>query len=235
MYWLTQDKKSRLSRSVPLMSSFSIALMLTLAGCEGGETITPVIGQPYGGAMAGGPMAGMPMAGELMAGMPAAGEPMAGMPMAGEPMAGIPMAGMPMAGEPMAGMPMAGMPMAGEPLAGEPVVDCGLYSPQSRADLGGAPLTLFTSSCAGGGCHNMNSPTGFRLSFNAPATPDGFSPEQLDEALSALEPHVIIGQGAESRISSRIIDNHARPLGFNEQSLEYIAVIDWIDNLTPCE
>ena len=206
-----------------LTSGITVALCLISGmGCEGGEAITPVLTRPYGDMNGG-------------AGEPIAGEPIAGGPIAGEPIAGEPIAGGPIAGGPIAGEPIAGEPIAGEPIAGEPEVDCGLYALEARAEFARAPLTLLASTCVDAGCHDINRFNGFKLSFNEPETPSEFSPAQIDEALSALEPYLVAGQSAESPITTRIIDNHARQLNLDEQSPEYLGVVTWIDGLTPCD
>ena len=142
---------------------------------------------------------------------------------------------MPMAGEPIAGEPMAGVPVAGVPVTAMPVeIKCGLITPESRETFAQGPLTTLTTSCANAGCHSANSFRQFKLSFTEPITPNGFSPEQVLEGLSAVEGFVILGQGSISQISTRMIDDHA-PLIFNDQSPEYLAVVSWIDGLVSCD
>ena len=143
----------------------------------------------------------------------------------GEPMAGIPVAGDPLAGDPMAGVPMAGIPVN---------EDCGLMSAPSRSIFAQAPLSLLAGSCATQGCHTLDSFREFKLGVIEPMTPEGFSPDQVIEGLSAVANFVLLGQGAMSQLSTRSIDNHTS-LGLNAQSPEYIALVSWIDGLIPCD
>ena len=200
------------------LRSLTILSLLATFGCEGGEIY--IIDNREDRLTGGYLSAPNTPAGEVPTGGEVAGEAPAGMPPGGEP------AGMPPGGE------RAGMPPGGEP-AGTPEVECGLLTPESRVEFSEGPLTLFATTCAsGGGCHLNN--RRFSLSFNAPEGPT-FSPAQIDEGLTAVEPFITIGASEMSQIVGRVIDNHARALNINEQSPEYLALTAWIDSLTPCD
>ena len=75
----------------------------------------------------------------------------------------------------------------------------------------------------------------FKLSFSQPDTPEGYSEAQVTEALESLEPHLVIGDGAGSRVSQRMIDNHSNGVvDLTPNSPEYVEVTEWIDAISPC-
>ena len=133
---------------------------------------------------------------------------------------------------PLAGEPMAGEPVAGEPVAGEVIQNCGLFSSDSRITFSTGPLGTLATQCTE--CHSTDSFRIFKLSFTQPEMPSAYSEAQVTEGLEAVEPHLILGDGMGSQLSQRMIDGHSAMLEFNQESPEYLSVVEWIDSLVAC-
>ena len=219
------------------ISWFTLAtiLLYSMSACEGGDTViiqrTVPNEFPTNGNIIDEIMAAEIPAGEIPAGEIQAGEIPAGEIPAGEMSAGEMPAGEIPAGEILAGEIPAGEIPAGEIQAGEVIENCGLYSEASIQGFTQAPLDLLANSCVN--CHNQESFRRFKLTFNASDVETTYSPEQVQEALNAIEPFITIGSGANSFLATRIIDGHSR-LNFNANSPEYTQMVIWIDSLVDC-
>lgn len=152
----------------------------------------------------------------------------------------------PMGGEPevqggememMGGEPMAGVvePMAGviePPLGGEPPL-CEPLSPDSIGLFSTGDASPLNTLIGCGGCH-VDPGNGFQLSAEINA-PQPLAINQIEAVYESLAYYINPGAGADSDLVSRMSDDHGNFLtALPSDDPKVLAMIEWIDSVTPC-
>ena len=62
-----------------------------------------------------------------------------------------------------------------------------------------------------------------------------FSPDQIEQIYNASAAYINPGYGEDSPLVVRMSDDHSNFSNFGPEDPQHVAMVDWINSLTPCD